>query len=176
MGRTMKPVGKPDAGNQHVRFDERGRETVLLGAQPPRPSSTLLICLGRIIRYPSARRQWPDLPIVSFRGLRSRPLAEPYAHTAAVLVSELNASGLEHPPMELPVNRWTSGQEGLQTLSDWLLPPRHRRELARKWCSRLKTRAHCRSSRAAAVSSRKPIAQALLPATLQNRKLRWIGL
>jgi hypothetical protein len=21
------PVGKPDAGNQHVRFDERGRET-----------------------------------------------------------------------------------------------------------------------------------------------------
>jgi hypothetical protein len=24
---TMKPVGKPDAGNPHVRFDERGRET-----------------------------------------------------------------------------------------------------------------------------------------------------
>ena len=23
----MKPVGKPDAGNRHVRFDERGRET-----------------------------------------------------------------------------------------------------------------------------------------------------
>ena len=23
----MKPVGKPDAGNSHVRFDERGRET-----------------------------------------------------------------------------------------------------------------------------------------------------
>src|SRR6476469_5017506 len=23
----MKPVGKPDAGNPHVRFDERGRET-----------------------------------------------------------------------------------------------------------------------------------------------------
>ena len=27
MGRTVTPVGKPDAGNQHVRFDERGRET-----------------------------------------------------------------------------------------------------------------------------------------------------
>ena len=27
MGRTVMPVGKPDAGNQHVRFDERGRET-----------------------------------------------------------------------------------------------------------------------------------------------------
>jgi hypothetical protein len=23
----MKSVGKPDAGNPHVRFDERGRET-----------------------------------------------------------------------------------------------------------------------------------------------------
>jgi hypothetical protein len=23
----VKPVGKPDAGNRHVRFDERGRET-----------------------------------------------------------------------------------------------------------------------------------------------------
>ncbi|MGA7966392.1 MAG: hypothetical protein WCB49_10975, partial [Gammaproteobacteria bacterium] len=34
----MKPVGKPDAGNRHVRFDERGRETELT---PPRPSSTL---------------------------------------------------------------------------------------------------------------------------------------
>src|SRR5918997_4845371 len=27
VGREMKPVGKPDAGNLHVRFDERGRET-----------------------------------------------------------------------------------------------------------------------------------------------------
>ena len=27
MGRTVTPVGKPDAGDQHVRFDERGRET-----------------------------------------------------------------------------------------------------------------------------------------------------
>src|ERR1700694_3972487 len=24
---TVKPVGKPDAGNRHVRFDERGEET-----------------------------------------------------------------------------------------------------------------------------------------------------
>ena len=27
VGRAMKPVGKPDAGKPHVRFDERGRET-----------------------------------------------------------------------------------------------------------------------------------------------------
>jgi hypothetical protein len=24
---AVKPVGKPDAGNRHVRFDERGEET-----------------------------------------------------------------------------------------------------------------------------------------------------
>src|ERR1700746_1084941 len=39
---AVKPVGKPDAGNRHVRFDERGWET---GRWPkaklPRPSSTL---------------------------------------------------------------------------------------------------------------------------------------
>jgi len=27
VGFAVKPVGKPDAGNPHVRFDERGRET-----------------------------------------------------------------------------------------------------------------------------------------------------
>src|SRR5215207_7298501 len=26
VGLAVKPVGKPDAGNPHVRFDERGRE------------------------------------------------------------------------------------------------------------------------------------------------------
>ena len=32
----MKSVGEPDAGNRHVRFDERGWETELIGhrAQP----------------------------------------------------------------------------------------------------------------------------------------------
>ncbi|MFC2253599.1 hypothetical protein ACETRX_28485 [Labrys portucalensis] len=32
----MKPVGKPDAGNPHVRFDERGRETGLRHRARPR--------------------------------------------------------------------------------------------------------------------------------------------
>jgi len=36
---ATKPVGKPDAGNPHVRFDERGGETDCYAA--PRPSSTL---------------------------------------------------------------------------------------------------------------------------------------
>jgi hypothetical protein len=29
VGLALKPVGKPDAGNPHVRFDERGGETEL---------------------------------------------------------------------------------------------------------------------------------------------------
>src|SRR3954471_22870588 len=40
--RVLKCVGKPDAGNPHVRFDERGTETGLrLDAWHPRRSSTL---------------------------------------------------------------------------------------------------------------------------------------
>jgi hypothetical protein len=40
---AVKPVGKPDAGNRHVRFDERGWETGRWPKAPklPRPSSTL---------------------------------------------------------------------------------------------------------------------------------------
>jgi hypothetical protein len=36
----MNPVGEPDAGNPHVRFDERGWETGNTFVVP-RPSSTL---------------------------------------------------------------------------------------------------------------------------------------
>ena len=34
----MKPVGKPDAGNPHVRFDERGGET-----EPPQAVTAPLL-------------------------------------------------------------------------------------------------------------------------------------
>ena len=37
-----KPVGKPDAGKLHVRFDERGEETECATSASPRLSSTLL--------------------------------------------------------------------------------------------------------------------------------------
>ncbi|WP_257187460.1 MULTISPECIES: IS110 family transposase [Bradyrhizobium] len=37
-----KPVGKPDAGKPHVRFDERGEETERATSASPRLSSTLL--------------------------------------------------------------------------------------------------------------------------------------
>ena len=43
VGLAAKSVGEPDAGNPHVRFDERGEETERLpiGSKPPRLSSTL---------------------------------------------------------------------------------------------------------------------------------------
>jgi hypothetical protein len=36
----VKPVGKPDAGNRHVRFDERGEETERLCGNAPLLDST----------------------------------------------------------------------------------------------------------------------------------------
>ena len=43
----MKPVGKPDAGNPHVRFDERGGETELPQAvTAPLLDSTSRRCIG----------------------------------------------------------------------------------------------------------------------------------
>jgi hypothetical protein len=38
---ATKPVGKPDAGNPHVRFDERLGNGAAINCQCPRPSSTL---------------------------------------------------------------------------------------------------------------------------------------
>ena len=73
----MNPVGKPDAGKPHVRFDERGRET--WPCWPTRPSSTLLTSsrlTGAIAKGPRAkgsprdhRLRWSLLP--QARGLWS---------------------------------------------------------------------------------------------------------
>src|ERR1022692_2891408 len=40
---VMKPVGKPDAGNPHVRFDERGGETGCFGDTAPLLDSTVYL-------------------------------------------------------------------------------------------------------------------------------------
>jgi hypothetical protein len=50
----MKPVGKPDAGNPHVRFDERGRETERpsIATAPVLDSTSLMIMSGRDARGP----------------------------------------------------------------------------------------------------------------------------
>jgi hypothetical protein len=51
VGLEMKPVGKPDAGNPHVRFDERGRETGQCATAPVLDSTCAstarIICGGR---------------------------------------------------------------------------------------------------------------------------------
>ena len=46
---TVKPVGKPDAGNRHVRFDERGWET-------GRRSASVLAPILDSTRLPKGKR------------------------------------------------------------------------------------------------------------------------
>jgi hypothetical protein len=66
-GPAAKSVGKPDAGNPHVRFDERGRETEplaqRLNATAPFLDST---ASGRAMNF--------DI----FRGMREAGLRVPY--------------------------------------------------------------------------------------------------
>src|SRR6516162_5270976 len=53
VGLAVKLVGEPDAGNPHVRFDERGAETERWphGPQSPRHSSTLPLRLRNRLRF-----------------------------------------------------------------------------------------------------------------------------
>jgi hypothetical protein len=53
---AIKPVGKPDAGNPHVRFDERGGETGRANGTAPLLDSTLpfLIFRPRRLRFVAA--------------------------------------------------------------------------------------------------------------------------
>ena len=53
----MKPVGEPDAGNRHVLFDERGRETEPFMTTAPFLDST---------------QPWPPQLKNGFGGLSSR--------------------------------------------------------------------------------------------------------
>ena len=51
VGLAMKPVGKPDAGNRHVQFDEWGRET----EQVPHGSSYRALPRLYLVDRPAAR-------------------------------------------------------------------------------------------------------------------------
>jgi hypothetical protein len=55
---AMKPVGKPDAGNPHVRFDERGRET------EPGSTDTALV-------LDSTEGSWSDRSSAPDNGIRT---------------------------------------------------------------------------------------------------------
>jgi hypothetical protein len=55
--REVKPVGKPDAGNPHVRFDERGRETERCRMAPSHRARPRLY-----VRPDGAVYQWRKVP------------------------------------------------------------------------------------------------------------------
>ena len=47
----VKPVGKPDAGDPHVRFDERGWETGLYATAPILDSSAHMMFAKVMLSY-----------------------------------------------------------------------------------------------------------------------------
>ncbi len=65
---ATKPVGKPDAGNPHVRFDERGRETGRSQRPAPAPgldstAGSALDIIGRPNRIPSRCREGANFTV-----------------------------------------------------------------------------------------------------------------
>jgi transposase len=67
----MKPVGKPDAGKLHVRFDERGGETERVFNAPPRSFSTLLKAHKNDDRDAEAIAEAASRPTMRFVELKS---------------------------------------------------------------------------------------------------------
>src|SRR5262249_7571944 len=96
----MKLVGKPDAGNRHVRFDERGQETEcchMAQATAPVLDSTgrreFITLLGGAAAWPlaaNAQQQAGKLPTMGFLG-PGTPLVS--SHWAAAFVQRLHELG-----------------------------------------------------------------------------------
>ena len=79
----MKPVGKPDAANPHVRFDERGWETGRREErQYPRPSSTLP---SECPRFAARLKPCPDTGLPTSDG------------TLGLSAAQVDGGEVEHP-------------------------------------------------------------------------------
>ena len=76
VGLVVKPVGKPDAGDPHVRFDELGWETGLYATAPILDSTgyamlaTVLIPAIYLEHKPSLKIS--DSQIISYRGATTK--------------------------------------------------------------------------------------------------------
>src|SRR5580704_14775511 len=106
-GSWMKPVGEPDAGNPHVRFDERGGETGrcrMAQVTAPFLDSTAVRAVPCRLAHPTSSywsgvAQASPLEMLHHLGaqlglLLRRPFAEPFARFEAELA-------LRHKPLEI---------------------------------------------------------------------------
>src|ERR1700730_3978878 len=88
----MKPVGKPDAGKLHVRFDERGGETAHAYTRhraPPRLYQLMLLEAAAIRRSDAKSRR------TNFSEWRSRPFSflDPLLARASLVVENNDILG-----------------------------------------------------------------------------------
>jgi hypothetical protein len=104
----MKPAGKPDAGNPHVRFDERGGETGCFGDTVPLLDATGETYLSCAVRAPgSHRRPTPSRDDVCMpQGSSGSPASTPMAR---VMVNPGDDAILAAPRRECVSGRDVSG-------------------------------------------------------------------
>ena len=93
MGRTVMPVGKPDAGNQHVRFDERGRET----ERAPQSTATAPVLDSTNSRRTHKLRTSLVNPASAAPNVFSLAVAQAHPGAAPILVNEFDAGTFKRP-------------------------------------------------------------------------------
>ena len=68
---TVKPVGEPDAGNPHVRFDERGWETER--CRMAQATAPILDSTDLVINFKMAKALGLDVPLHARLSLSGQP-------------------------------------------------------------------------------------------------------